>query len=83
MKTLNLVLAIVAALTIAFTVCMIVIFCRHNMTPDTLITCWFAAVAGECGICGWIKTAKVRAQERQWQLEDEKRLEEKQHGKAD
>ena len=79
MKTLDFVLILVAALTVAFTVGMIVIFCRYMIIPDTLVTCWFVAVSGECGICGWIKTAKVRSQERQWQLEDEKRMEER-HG---
>jgi len=79
MKTLDLILAIVAALTVAFTVTMIVIFCRYAVIPDTLVTCWFTCVVGECGVCGWIKTTKERQKQRQWQLEDEKRMEEKQH----
>ena len=77
MKTLDLVLIVVAILTIIFTVTMIIIFCQYNMIPDTLVTCWFACIGGECGICGWIKTTKERNQDRKWQLEDEKRMEEK------
>lgn len=44
MKTLDLILAIVAALTVAFTVTMIVIFCRYAVIPDTLVTCWFTCI---------------------------------------
>lgn len=70
MKTMDIILVIVAVLVIAFTVTMILVFLRYAMVPDTLITCFYAAVAGECGIMGWIKTAKVRYQERQWMKED-------------
>lgn len=76
MKTLDLILLIVAIITLAFTISMIVIFCQYNMIPDTLVTCFFACVGSECGICGWIKTAKVRHEDRKWQLEDEERLKE-------
>lgn len=70
MKTMDIILVIVAVLVIAFTVTMILVFLRYAMVPDTLITCFYAAVAGECGIMGWIKTAKVRYQERKWMEED-------------
>lgn len=70
MKTMDIILIIVAVLVIAFTVTMIWVFLRYAMVPDTLITCFYAAVAGECGIMGWIKTAKVRYQERKWMEED-------------
>ena len=70
MKTMDVILIIVAVLVIAFTVTMILLFLRYAMVPDTLITCFYAAMASECGIMGWIKTAKVRNQEREWMKED-------------
>ena len=71
MKTMDLILIIVGTLLIAFTVTMIVIFWRMGTVPDTLITCFFGAIAGECGIMGWIKTAKVRHEDRKWYKEDQ------------
>lgn len=41
--------------------------------PDTLVTCVFATLGGECGILGWIKTNKDKRQDRRWQREDMKR----------
>ena len=70
MKTMDIILIIVAVLVIAFTVTMILVFLKYAMVPDTLITCFYAAMASECGIMGWIKTAKVRNQEREWMKED-------------
>lgn len=70
MKTMDVILIIVAVLVIAFTVTMILVFLKYAMVPDTLITCFYAAMASECGIMGWIKTAKVRNQEREWMEED-------------
>lgn len=81
MKTLDVCLIIVALVLLAFTVTMIWIFCRYYAIPDTLCTCVFAALTGELGVCGWIKTAKVHAQDRREMLEDEKRMEEK-YGKT-
>ena len=57
----------------AFTVTMIVLFVRLGTEPATLETCVFAALGGECGVMGWIKTTKERYRERQWQREDEER----------
>lgn len=79
MKTLDIVLVIVGILLVFFTIAMIFVFCYTGSVPDTLITCFFATLGGECGICGWIKTTKERTQERQWQLEDEKRMEDKKY----
>ena len=70
MKTMDLILAIVGVLTVAFMIAMIVTFWRFAMVPDTLIQCYFGMVAGECGIMGWIKTAKVRHEDRKWYKED-------------
>ena len=52
---------------------MILLFEKYGSVPDTLITCVFAALAGECGIMGWIKTTKEKNKDREWFLEDEKR----------
>ena len=79
--TMNLILAIIGITLAAFTVCMIDLFKNYGNVPDTLITCVFAALAGECGIMGWIKTTKDRKRDREWQLEDEKRAKEEQKEK--
>ena len=70
MNTMDKILAVVFVLLVAFTVTMIVIFLRVGAIPDTLCTCVFGALAGECGIMGWIKTSKVRHKEREWEIED-------------
>lgn len=70
MRTMDIILLVVGVLLIAFVVAMIVTFWRFGTVPDTLITCFFGAVASECGIMGWIKTAKVRHQEHEWEKEN-------------
>ena len=75
-NTSKIVLIIIGTLTVVFTIVMIVLFWTHYAIPDTLVTCWFAAVGGECGVLGWIKTNKVRYIERQWQIEDYERYKE-------
>lgn len=72
MNKLDWILALVGALTIAFVVSMIFVFCRYGAVPDSLIAGVFALVGGEAGICGWIKSAKERKRERKWELEDRK-----------
>lgn len=72
-RTMDLILIIVGLLLISFTVSMILIFRKYGSVPDTLITCVFTALAGECGVMGIIKTTKIRYEDREWQLEDEKR----------
>lgn len=69
-KTMDVILIIVGAALLAFTIEMIILFKETGMIPDTLVTCVFAALAGECGIMGWIKTSKTKYQERQEYLED-------------
>lgn len=68
--TMNLILALIGVFLLAFTVYMIILFREYGMIPDTLVTCVFASLAGECGIMGWIKTSKERRRERKWELED-------------
>ena len=66
----NIILIIVGVSLFAFTIAMIQIFRECGAVPDTLVTCVFAALGGECGIMGWIKTTKDRRQERTWEVED-------------
>ena len=79
MKTLDLVLIILAVLFISFTTIMLVTFWRYGMIPDTLCTCFYTVLFGECGVCGWIKTAKEHNRYRKEYLEDEKRLRDEQN----
>lgn len=69
-RTMDVILVVVAILLIAFTIEMIKIFRETGMIPDTLCTCVFAALGGECGAMAWIKTTKERRQDRKWELED-------------
>lgn len=70
--TMNLILIIVASLLIAFTIKMINLYETTGAIPDTLVTCVFSLGGGECGIMGWIKTAKERRRDRKWEIEDRK-----------
>lgn len=66
----NLILIIVGAALLIFTVAMIELFKVYGMIPDTLVSCVFAVLGGECGVMGWIKTNKDKHQDRKWQKED-------------
>lgn len=68
--TMDVILVIVGIALTAFTVEMIQIFKETGMEPSTMETCVFAALGGECGIMGWIKTTKERNKDREWQKED-------------
>lgn len=68
--TMDIILIIVFAALVIFTVEMIREFRLYGSIPDTLCTCVFAALGGECGIMGWIKTTKERKREREYELED-------------
>lgn len=68
--TMNVILILVGIFLVVFTLKMISLFETYGMVPDTLINCVFVALAGECGIMGWIKTSKERNKDRKWQLED-------------
>lgn len=76
-KTMDIILVIVAAALLAFTVEMISLFKETGMIPDTLVTCVFAALGGECGAMAWIKTAKERNKERKWEVQDRQHSEER------
>ncbi len=64
------ILAFTAVVLIAFTVLMAHIFTVYGSIPDTLCTCVFSVLGGECGIMGWIKTNKDKIRSRQWEKED-------------
>lgn len=81
-RTMDVILVIVAVALLAFTLEMIAIFRETGTIPDTLCTCVFAALAGECGAMAWIKTAKERAAERKMQLQDRAREERQQRENA-
>ena len=67
------ILIIIGITTLLFTILMTWIYLITGGIPDTLCTCFFVACTGECGFMGWIKAAKVRYQEHEWQLENEER----------
>ena len=71
LKTMDRILILVGVVLVLFTATMIILFIRTGMEPSTLETCVFAALGGECGVMGWIKTTKERNKEREWQKEDE------------
>ena len=56
----NIALIILLIVTLIFTAVMIYLFMQYQAVPDTLITCFFAVAGGECGVLGWIKTAKEK-----------------------
>lgn len=69
--TMDVILIVIAVALFAFTMKMIAVFEQTGMIPDTLVTCVFAALGGECGAMAWIKTTKERQKERDWQKQDE------------
>lgn len=70
--TMNIILVIVAVVLLVFTSAMIYIYINYGSIPDTLCTCVFAVLGGECGAMAWIKSAKEKYKEREWQKEDSK-----------
>ena len=72
----DIILIVVGITLLAFTVTMIGIYRECGGVPDTLVTCVFATLGGECGIMGWIKTTKDRNKERRWEQEDKREVQE-------
>ena len=54
----NLALTLCVIFAVLFTICMIVIFCVFQSTPDVLIGAVFAALFGELGCCTMIYKIK-------------------------
>ena len=67
----DVILIIIAVVLVAFTLEMIVLYKDTGAIPDTLCTCVFGALVGECGAMAWIKTTKERKTEREWQQQDQ------------
>lgn len=55
---LNLALLLCVIFAVLFTICMIVLFCLFQSTPDVLIGAVFAALFGELGCCTLIYKVK-------------------------
>ena len=72
-KTMDLILIIVGVSVVIFTLVMIWLYLLTGAIPDTLCTCFFVACTGECGFMGWIKTAKTRYQDHEWQEQFEQK----------
>lgn len=68
--TMNLILILVGVALLVFTLAMIDLFKQQYAIPDTLCTCVFAVLGGECGVMGWIKTTKEKNEQRRWEQED-------------
>ena len=75
--TMNLILIIIGITLLCFTVSMIDLFKTYGTIPDTLVTCVFAVLGGECGVMGWIKTSKEKNRDRAVELQDRKYYEQK------
>ena len=71
--TMDIFFFVVGISLLVFTVYMIELFKLYGSVPDTLVTCVFACLGGECGIMGWIKTTKDKRKDREWMLADEER----------
>lgn len=69
-RTMDLILIIVGVALLVFTVTMIILYLLTGGIPDTLCTCFFSVLGGECGAMAWIKTAKEKKQQREWYKED-------------
>lgn len=76
-RTMDLILVFIAVALVSFTLEMIILYKETGAIPDTLCTCVFAALSGECGAMAWIKISKERKTERKWQLQDQAREEQK------
>jgi hypothetical protein len=81
--TMNFILVLVAIALVVFSAIMLLEFERHEAIPDTLCTCVFGVLGGECGVMGWIKTTKERSKAREQELEDRKHQEEREVSEAD
>lgn len=69
-KTMDLILFIVLAALVAFTIDMRNVYVQTGGVPGELIAGVFALATGEFGIMGWIQTTKNRKRERAYELED-------------
>lgn len=80
--TLNIILIIVGAFFVWFNWQMLCIFRAYGSIPETYACAVVAATIGECGICGWIRTNKDKRQDRNWQKEDQKEMQDREKDKS-
>ena len=73
----DVILVIVGIAMLVFTAVMICLYRETGAIPDTLCTCVFGALGGECGAMAWIRTTKERYRDRQDALEYRKYMEQK------
>lgn len=81
-KTMDFILILLAISVAVFTIEMIHIFKTQYSVPDSLVTSFFLAVTGECGFMGFIKSMKIRHEDRQWMQEDIERLKQEENKEA-
>lgn len=72
MRTMDKMLTVLFVTFVIFTFIMLVTFWVCGSIPDTLCSCVFAVLGGECGAMAWIRTAKERYRERRFEKEDRK-----------
>lgn len=70
MRTMDKMLTVLFVTFVVFTLIMLVTFWVCGSIPDTLCSCVFAVLGGECGAMAWIRTAKERYRERRFEKED-------------
>lgn len=63
MNKIDKILLIVLFLLIGFIVAMCVMYCCLGSIPESFAISVIGSFAGECGICGWIKSLKEKGTE--------------------
>ena len=77
--TMNLILAFIFVSATVFTTVMVRIFLKTGMIPDTLVTCVFSFLGGECGFMAVIRSFKEKHFDRKNELEDREHFEQKEN----
>ena len=72
-KKLDVVLIVVAVFFLWFNCELLEIYREVGSIPEAYACAIVAALLGEAGICGWIKTQGDKIQERKWSKEDQKK----------
>lgn len=63
--TIDLCLILEYITVIAFTITMIIIFCKYQAIPGELVVCFFALFSGETGALTYIWKVKKKAKEKE------------------
>lgn len=75
-KTMDIILILLYITVLIFTGVMYWTYMVTGGIPDTLCTCFFVAVTGECGFMGIIKSVKEKYRNKEQELEDLKKIQE-------